>query len=89
MKIIRSSDVVIEFVLDLIIKGEVKPGDKLPSTENLARKIGTSVLSTREAVQNLASVGLVEISHGRGIFYDGRGSGHRRVDRGAEDHRVP
>ncbi|HUL29063.1 MAG TPA: FadR/GntR family transcriptional regulator [Thermodesulfobacteriota bacterium] len=68
MKIVRSSDVVIEFVLDLIIKGEIKPGDKLPSTENLARKIGTSVISAREAVQNLASVGLVEISHGRGIF---------------------
>ena len=68
MKIIRSSDVVIEFVLDLIMKGDVKPGDKLPSTENLARKIGTSVISAREAVQNLAAVGLVEISHGRGIF---------------------
>jgi GntR family transcriptional repressor for pyruvate dehydrogenase complex len=68
MKIIRSSDVVIEFVLDLIMKGEVNPGDKLPSTENLARKIGTSVISAREAVQNLAAVGLVEISHGRGIF---------------------
>jgi GntR family transcriptional repressor for pyruvate dehydrogenase complex len=68
MKTIRSSDVVIKFLLDLIMKGEVRPGDKLPSTENLAKKIGTSVISAREAVQNLSAVGLVEISHGRGIF---------------------
>ncbi len=68
MKMIRSSDAVIKFLLDLIMKGEVKPGDKLPSTENLAKKIGTSVISAREAVQNLSAVGLVEISHGRGIF---------------------
>jgi GntR family transcriptional repressor for pyruvate dehydrogenase complex len=68
MKTIRSSDVVIKFLLDSITKGEVKPGDKLPSIENLAKKIGTSVISAREAVQNLAAVGLIEISHGRGIF---------------------
>ncbi len=59
---------MIKFLLDLIMKGEVKPGDKLPSTENLAKEIGTSVLSAREAVQSLSAVGLVEISHGRGIF---------------------
>jgi DNA-binding FadR family transcriptional regulator len=52
MKIVRSSDVVIEFALDPIMKGEVKPGDKLPSTGNLAREIGTSVISARELVQN-------------------------------------
>jgi len=68
MKTIRSSDVVIKFLLDLIMKGEVNPGDKLPSIENLAKRIGTSVISAREAVQNLSAVGLVEISHGRGIF---------------------
>jgi DNA-binding FadR family transcriptional regulator len=82
MKIIRSSDVVIEFVLDLIIKGEVKPGDKLASSKNLAKKIGTTVISAREAVQSLAAVGLVEISRDKsrqGHLYDGRGSGHRRV----------
>ncbi|MCX5808393.1 MAG: FadR/GntR family transcriptional regulator [Proteobacteria bacterium] len=68
MKTTRSSDVVIKSLLDLIMKGEIMPGDKLPSTENLAKQTGTSVISAREALQNLASIGLVEISHGRGIF---------------------
>jgi GntR family transcriptional repressor for pyruvate dehydrogenase complex len=59
---------VIKFLLDLIVKGEAKPDDELPPTENRAKKIGTSVISARETIQNLSAVGLVEISHGRGIF---------------------
>ena len=68
MKIVRSSDVVIKNLLDLIMKGEIGPGDKLPSIEHLAKQMGTSIISAREAVQNLASIGLIEISHGRGTF---------------------
>lgn len=68
MKIIRSSDVVIKNLLDLIVKGEIGPGDKLPSIEHLAKQMGTGIISAREAVQNLAAMGLIEISHGRGTF---------------------
>ena len=68
MKPIKSSDVIIKVLLDLIMKGEIRPGDKVPSAENLAKNTGTSVISAREAVQNLAGIGLVEIVHGRGIF---------------------
>ena len=65
---IRASDIVIKSLIDAIVKGDIKPGDKLPSTEKIAKQMGTSVISAREAVQNLAIIGLVEISHGRGIF---------------------
>ena len=65
---IKASDIIIKKLIDSIVRGEIQPGDKLPSTENLARQLGTSVISAREAVQNLAIIGLVEISHGRGIF---------------------
>jgi GntR family transcriptional repressor for pyruvate dehydrogenase complex len=68
MKIIRSSDLVIKSLLDLIMRGEIGPGDKLPSSEHLARQMGISAISAREAVQNLAAIGLVEIIHGRGTF---------------------
>ncbi len=68
MKPTKSSDAVIKVLLDLIMKGEIKPGDKLPSAENIAKSTGTSVITAREAVQNLAAIGLVEIMHGRGIF---------------------
>jgi GntR family transcriptional repressor for pyruvate dehydrogenase complex len=65
---IRASDIVIKSLIDAIVKGDIKPGDKLSSTEKIAKQMGTSVISAREAVQNLAIIGLVEISHGRGIF---------------------
>jgi GntR family transcriptional repressor for pyruvate dehydrogenase complex len=68
MKTSRSRDIVIKGLLDSIMQGEIKPGDKLPSTENLAKTMGTSTLSAREALKNLESIGLVEIIHGRGMF---------------------
>lgn len=68
MKILKSGDLVIKNLLDLIVKGEMKPGDKLPSTESLAKTMGISTVSAREAVQSLATIGLLEISHGRGMF---------------------
>ena len=68
MIITRSSDLVIRNLLDLIVRGRIRPGDKLPSTGNLAKQMGVSVVSAREAVQSLATIGLLEISHGRGIF---------------------
>ncbi len=68
MKTIRTCDVVIKYLLDAIMREEIPPGGKLPSTENLAKLTGTSIISVREAVKNLACIGLVEISHGRGMF---------------------
>lgn len=64
----KSSNVVTQFILDSIMKGEVPSGGKIPSTENLAKINHTSIISAREAVQNLASIGILEINHGRGIF---------------------
>ncbi len=69
MKVNKSGDVVISHVLDLIMKGEIPLGGKMPSTENLAKITGTGIISAREAVQSLAYIGLVEIKHGRGIFF--------------------
>ena len=68
MKTVRTCDVVIKYLLDSIMRGEIPPGGRLPSTENLAKLTGTSIISAREAVKNLACIGLVEISHGRGMF---------------------
>ena len=68
MKILKSRDLVIKNLLGQIMKGSIQPGDKLPATEHLAKEMGTSILSAREAIQSLAAIGLVEISHGRGIF---------------------
>jgi DNA-binding FadR family transcriptional regulator len=50
------------------MKGEIKPSDKLPSIENIAKMMGTSAISAREGVKSLAAIGLVSISQGKGVF---------------------
>lgn len=64
----KTSDLVLNNLFDLIMKNEVKPGDKLLPAESMAKNFKISVASTREAVQSLATMGLVDIIHGRGIF---------------------
>ncbi|MCE5334008.1 MAG: FCD domain-containing protein [Desulfobacteraceae bacterium] len=66
--ITKASDVVVKMLLEAIIKGDLKPGDKVPTTQVLSQLSGTSIISAREAVQSLATIGILEISHGRGIF---------------------
>jgi GntR family transcriptional repressor for pyruvate dehydrogenase complex len=64
----KSSDLVLNNLLDLIMSGAVQPGAKLLPAETLAKSLKFSITSAREAVQNLATIGLVQIIHGRGIF---------------------
>jgi GntR family transcriptional repressor for pyruvate dehydrogenase complex len=68
MNMIKAGDIVIKSLIDSIVKGDYKPGDRLPSLGNIAKLSGTSVLSAREAVQSLETLGILEICHGKGIF---------------------
>jgi GntR family transcriptional repressor for pyruvate dehydrogenase complex len=43
-------------------------GDRIPSAQNLAENFGISINTVREALKFLESLGLLEISHGKGIF---------------------
>jgi len=51
---------IADILRDLIIKGELKPGDSIVETE-LASKLGVSRAPLREALQTLNTEGLVEI----------------------------
>lgn len=51
-----------------IAAGELKDGDTLPSQDEMARALGVSRASLREALNRLALMGLVEMRHGRGTF---------------------
>lgn len=48
--------------------GETKPGQKLPTQEELAKMFGVSRSSIREAMNALSMMGYVEITRGRGSF---------------------
>jgi GntR family transcriptional regulator len=56
-----------------ISSGELGPGDRLPAERDLARDLGVSRMTVRQALGALADAGLVERGVGRGTFISGAG----------------
>jgi DNA-binding FadR family transcriptional regulator len=59
---------VADQVADLIGRGEFAPGDRLPPERDLARVLGVSRPTVREAMIALEITGVVEVRVGAGIF---------------------
>ena len=53
---------------DLITRGEFKPGERLPAERDLARQLGVSRPSVREALIALEVEGWVEVRTGSGVY---------------------
>lgn len=51
-----------------ILQGVWRPGDKIPSENELAKQMGVSRISVREALQQLVALDLLETRHGEGTF---------------------
>ena len=51
-------------LLQRITAGEIRPGEQLPSERELMEFYGVGRVAVREALQDLARSGIVEISHG-------------------------
>ncbi|MGH2534814.1 MAG: FadR/GntR family transcriptional regulator [Thermomicrobiales bacterium] len=60
--------VVIERLMEYVRGGTFQPGDALPSQHELARQLSVSRPVLREAMQGLATVGLIEIRPGSGCY---------------------
>src|SRR5439155_17734053 len=52
----------------LIASGEFEPGNRLPGERDLARQLGVSRPSIREALISLEVAGKVEVRNGSGVF---------------------
>ncbi len=59
---------IIEQIIELIIAGELKSGDRLPGERLLAEQLSTSRPSIREAFRTLEVIGLLDVRHGGGTF---------------------
>ena len=59
---------IIRQVKDLIIKGELSPGEGLPSVRNLASTLRISALTVKKAYDFLENEGLTKTIHGKGTF---------------------
>ncbi len=60
----KLSDEVLARLKSLITGGTLKPGDGMPSERELMERFGVGRPAVREALQALAGMGLVAISHG-------------------------
>lgn len=68
----RISDAIAETLERRILEGSLKPGDKLPPERELAVELGVSRPSLREAIQKLASKGMLQSRQGGGTFVTDR-----------------
>jgi GntR family transcriptional regulator len=57
-----------EVLASEIARGDHRPGDRLPSEDELLARFGVSRITVRRAIQNLIQRGVVEIQRGRGTF---------------------
>jgi DNA-binding FadR family transcriptional regulator len=61
-------EVVSEQILKLIAERQLKPGDRMPTENELAASLGTSRTVVREAVKILSAIGRVRAQKGRGLY---------------------
>lgn len=61
-------EVAAEQVLELIAELRLRPGDRMPTENDLARRLGTSRTVVREAVKILSALGRVRAQKGRGLY---------------------
>ena len=64
----RISDAIAATLERRILEGSLRPGDRLPPERELAAELGVSRPSLREAIQKLASKGMVQSRQGGGTF---------------------
>ncbi|MBE9524953.1 MAG: FadR family transcriptional regulator [Chloroflexi bacterium] len=62
------AEAVAEQLMDMIAKGQLKPGDRLPIEQDLMEGFGVGRSTLREAVKSLVVAGLLETRRSSGTF---------------------
>lgn len=62
------SQQVVDYILNRIDRGELRPGDRLPSERDFAVSLGISRVPLREAISALCVVGILEKRQGNGTY---------------------
>jgi GntR family transcriptional regulator, transcriptional repressor for pyruvate dehydrogenase complex len=62
------TDAAIEKIKEMIVSGELRPGDRLPKEADLAQRLGLSRNSLREAVRALSMFRILDVRQGDGTY---------------------
>ncbi|MEV7805443.1 FadR/GntR family transcriptional regulator [Microbispora sp. NPDC088329] len=62
------TDAAIDKIKQMIMSGELAPGDRLPKEADLAERLGLSRNSLREAVRALALINVLDVRQGDGTY---------------------
>ncbi|BCJ85601.1 FadR/GntR family transcriptional regulator [Effusibacillus dendaii] len=62
------SQKIVSQITDAIVRGELSPGDRLPTERELGNQFGVSRTVVRDAIKLLAGRGILHVRHGVGIF---------------------
>ena len=62
------SDEIVEQIIDLISRGLLKSGERLPSEKELCKRFGVGRTTIREALRSLAVMGILNGKVGEGTF---------------------
>jgi len=62
------SDEIVEQIIDLISRGVLKPGERLPSEKELCLRFGVGRTTIREALRSMAVMGILDGRVGEGTF---------------------
>jgi GntR family transcriptional repressor for pyruvate dehydrogenase complex len=62
------TDIAIEKIKEMLVSGELRPGERLPREADLAQRLGLSRSSLREAVRALSLVRILDVRQGDGTY---------------------
>ena len=62
------TDEAIDRIKNMIVSGELRPGDRLPKEADLAERLGLSRNSLREAVRALSLIRVLDVRQGDGTY---------------------
>lgn len=62
------SEIIMQRITDALIRGELKPGDKIPTEVEFSEKLKVSRNAVREAIKVLVAFGVLEIKRSEGTF---------------------
>ena len=68
------SDEIVEQIIDLISRGILRPGERMPSEKQLCQQFGVGRTSVREALRSLSVMGILEPHAGEGTYVSGDNS---------------